>query len=131
MDTVTDNLVVVLDGVSQLEYRRGAALSAQQLRYLDKLDQDMDSGIMLGGRRIEAPNALQRAQCIAQQLLVAVQAGNEAIAAASCAYLAHRIPDLKQVRANLRAGILSFDLVFDRPYQPEAKVEFFKPQHNS
>jgi hypothetical protein len=125
---MSDTLVVVLDGVSQLEYLRTTPLQDAQRQYLERLDARMDGGIELGGGRIGSPNALQRAQFIAMQLLQAVQDGNEAVAAASCAYLADRIPDLKQVRAATRGGLLSFDLVFDRAYAKEVKVEFMKPQ---
>lgn len=125
---MSDTLVVVLDGVSQLEYLRATPLQETQRQYLDRLDARMDGGIELGGRRVEQPDPLQRAQFIALQLLQAVQDGNEAVAAASCAYLANRIPDLKQVRATTRGGLLSFDLVFDRAYAKEIKVEFVKPQ---
>lgn len=124
---MNEPLVVVLDGVSQLEYQRGVPLEPAQRRYLDQLDRRMDTGIDLGDRRVEQPDALRRAQFMAQQLLDAVQAGNEAVAAATCAYLASRIPDLKQVRATTRGGLLSFDLVFDKPYMKEVKVEFMRP----
>lgn len=124
---MTESLVVVLDGVSQLEYRHATSLEPAQREYLDRLDQRMDAGIDIDGRRIEQPNPLQRAQFIAQQLLAAVQAGNEGVAAAACAYLANRVPDLKQVRATTRGGLLSFDLVFDKTYAKEVKVEFVRP----
>ena len=124
---MSDNLVVVLDGVSQLEYARATPLAPAQLDYLDRLDQKMDAGIELAGLHIQRPDALQRAQFIAVQLLQAVQAGNEAQAAVTCAYLANRIPDLKQVRASTRAGLLSFDLVFDKAFSKEVKVEFMRP----
>lgn len=125
---MTDSLVVVLDGVSQLEYRHATPLAESQHEYLERLDRRMDGGIDLGGRRIESPDALQRAQFVAMQLLQAVAAGNEPVAAATCAYLANRLPDLKQVRATTRGGLMTFDLVFDRPYANEVKVEFMKPQ---
>ncbi|MFA7386242.1 MAG: hypothetical protein WCZ87_01125 [Thiohalobacteraceae bacterium] len=122
-----DNLVVVLDGVSQLEYRRSAPLDEAQSRYLGRMDARMDQGIVLSGMQITAPDALQRAQFIAMQLLQAVQAGEEPVAAAMLAYLANRMPDMKQVRATTRGEALSFDLVFDRAYAKEVKVEFVKP----
>jgi hypothetical protein len=122
-----DNLTVVLDGVSQLEYQRDRPLTGKQRQYLDNLDRDMDAGVELGGRRIESPNALQRAQFVAMQLLQAVRDGNEPVAAATCAYLANRISDIKQVRGTMRGGLLSVDLVFDKAYAKEMKVEFVKP----
>jgi len=124
---MSEYLVVVLDGVSQLEYVRATALVPAQQDYLDRLDQKMDAGIELAGLHIQQPDALQRAQFIAVQLVQAVQAGNEAQAAVTCAYLANRIPDLKQVRATTRAGLLSFDLVFDKAFSKEVKVEFMRP----
>lgn len=124
---MNEPLVVVLDGVSQLEYQRGLALAPGQQAYLDRLDARMDGGIALGGRHVERPDALQRAQFIAQQLLDAVQEGNEAVAAACCAYLARRIPELKQVRATTRGGLLSVELVFDKAFVKEVKVEFVRP----
>lgn len=120
-------LVVALDGVSQLEYQRGKPLEPEQREYLERLDRRMDAGIDIGGRRIEQPDPLQRAQFIALQLLQAVQDGNEPVAAATCAYLANRIPDLKQVRGTTRGGLLAFDLVFDKAYAKEIKVEFVRP----
>jgi hypothetical protein len=124
---MSEYLVVVLDGVSQLEYVRATALVPAQQDYLDRLDQKMDAGIELAGMHIQQPDALQRAQFIAVQLVQAVQAGNEAQAAVTCAYLANRIPDLQQVRASTRAGLLSFDLVFDKAFSKEVKVEFMRP----
>ena len=124
---MSEYLVVVLDGVSQLEYVRATALVPAQQDYLDRLDQKMDAGIELSGLHIQQPDALQRAQFIAVHLVQAVQAGNEAQAAVTCAYLANRIPDLKQVRATTRAGLLSFDLVFDKAFSKEVKVEFMRP----
>lgn len=124
---MSDNLAVVLDGISQLEYARETALAQPQLDYLDRLDNKMDAGVELVGLHIKQPDALQRAQFIALQLLKAVEAGDEAAAAASCAYLANRIPDLKQVRATTRTGMLCFDLVFDKVYSKEVKVEFMRP----
>lgn len=120
-------LAVVLDGVSQLEYARTTPLGPTQGEYLDRLDRHMDAGIEIGGQHIEQPNLLQRAQFIALQLLQAVQAGNEPVAAATCTYLANRIPELKQVRAFTHGGLLSFDLVFDKAYAKEVKVEFVRP----
>jgi hypothetical protein len=127
---MTDSLVVVLDGVSQLEYRHGTVLAEQQIAYLDQLDRRMDGGIELGGLRIENPDILQRAQYVSLQMLQAVESGNESVAAATCTYLANRLPDLKQVRAITRGGQLTFDLVFDRAYAKEIKVEFMKPVEN-
>ena len=124
---MSDTLTIVYNGESQLEYRRNLALPAQQRAYLDKLDRDMDGGITLANERIESPDKVQRAQFIAISLIDALQRNNDAIAAAACAYLADRLPDLQQVRVTDKDGRMGYDLVFDRPYAKEATLNFVKP----
>jgi hypothetical protein len=117
-------LTVVIDGQPHLEYDRGKPLSGHQLVSLDRMDQKMDQGIVLGGRPLESPDRTQRAQFVALHLLEAMQAGDEALIAASCAYLANRLPDLQQVKARLAGGAVSAELVFDKPYAKEVAVNF-------
>ncbi len=121
-------LTVVLNGESQLEYDRGKILPDDQRAYLDRMDARMDDGIRLGGSDITRPDGLQRAQFVAEQLMQAVQDGNEALAAATCAYLAQRIPDLRQVRGVQKDDGTAVDLVFDRDFAPELKLNFVKPE---
>lgn len=120
-------MVVAIDGQSQLEYDRSKPLPSHQQTALDRMDQKMDQGIDLPTGRQEAPNPLQRAEFVALQLIQAIQDGNETMAAATCAYLAERVPELKQVKAEHRVTGLHLDLVFDRPFMNEMKVEFFDP----
>lgn len=120
-------LTVVLDGESQLEYDRAATLAEDQFRYLERMDERMDQGIELDGGTLNAPDPLQRARFVAQQLMQAVQAGNEGLAAATCTWLAVRVPELRQVRAVRRDDGLAIDLVFDRDYAPELKLNFVRP----
>jgi len=120
----TLRLVVVIDGEPHLEYDRGKPLPEHQLAYLDRMDERMDGGIAVDGRTVEHPDTLQRAQFVALHLLEAVQAGEDGRIAASCAYLAHRLPGLQQVKASLAGGAISAELVFDEPYTKEVAVEF-------
>lgn len=120
-------LTVVLDGESQLEYDRAATLAEDQFRYLERMDERMDQGIELDGGTLGAPDPLQRARFVAQQLMQAVQEGNEGLAAATCTWLAVRVPELRQVRAVRRDDGLAIDLVFDRDYAPELKLNFVRP----
>ncbi len=117
-------LIVLVGGDSLLEYDRGKSLSDGQLAYLDRMDRQMDSGIRLGGDWIERPQALQRASFVAAQLVDALQRDDEVLIAACCAYLANRLPDLKQIKASLLDAGFSVELVFDRPYVKEATIEF-------
>jgi hypothetical protein len=117
-------LTILIDNQSQLTFDRSRPLSDKQLAYLDRMDTQMDEGLQLEDARIEQPDALQRAQFVAVHLIEAMQQGNEALVAASCAYLARRLPDLKQVKALLVEGGFSVELVFDESYARETVVEF-------
>lgn len=125
------HLTVVLNGESQLEFDRGKELPEAQYAALERMDARMDQGILLDSRPIERPDALQRARFVAGQLLQAVQDGSEAMAAATCTWLAVRIPELQQVRGVEREDGLAVDLVFDRGYAPEVKLNFVRPERLS
>ena len=130
-----DNIMaVMLNGVAQLEYNRDRALPPQQELYLDKMDQKMDEGIFIGDTTIPHPDINQRAQFVAGNLAHAILSDNEAMCSALTAYLASRLPDLKQVRitnnqadsiaTDEAAGGVSIELVFDEEYQKQVAVKF-------
>lgn len=125
-----DKLVVVVNGDPVLEYNRDRALPEHQLAYLDKMDAKMDRGVTLGAKQVQAPDTLQRAQFVAVHLIEALQQDNESQAAAACAYLATRIADLKQVKAELDDAGMHVDLIFDRVYSKEVRVELGMPSLN-
>jgi hypothetical protein len=120
-------LTIVINGASQVVYDRDKPLAAHQGEFLDKMDSNMDAGITLDDVGIKTPSALQRAQFVALQLISAIQESDEQRAAAMLAYLANRIPELKQVRATRKDEEVGFDFVFDKDYVPEAKMHFMKP----
>lgn len=120
-------LTIVINGESQLEYDRSKPLAGPQQEFLDKMDRSMDAGIVLGDVDIAAPSVLQRAQFVALQLVDAIHASDEQRAAAMLAYLANRIPEMRQVRATRKDQDVGFDFVFDKDYVPEAKIHFVKP----
>lgn len=126
---MSDKLTVVLNGQAVVEYDRDKALPEQQQAYLDKMDQGMDKGLNVGGEEIARPDIKQKSQFVALQLFQALSTSNDAVIAASCAYLATRLPDLKQVVGKTiegQAGV-ACDLVFDRPHVQEATLQFMKP----
>jgi hypothetical protein len=84
----------------------------------------MQTGFRLGGIAVARPDKLQRAQFVAIQVIEALQAGNDAMIAAGCAYLASRLPDLTQVIARLTDGGFAAELVFNQPYVKEVAVDF-------
>lgn len=122
-------MAVVIDGAVKVNYDRNKPLPGLQRRFLDKMDQDMDDGIVLGNETVATPDQLQRALYVANHLINAMFDDNDALIAASCAYLANRLPDLKQVKVTSTDGDTVIDLVFDEPHRQESSIEFVKPQH--
>ena len=126
-------LAVILNGVAQLEYDRNKQLPPQQELYLDKMDQKMDEGILVGETKVSNPDINQRAQFVAGNLAHAILSDNEAMCSALTAYLATRLPELKQVKitnpqseaGDGQTSAVSIDLVFDEVYQKQVPVQFF------
>jgi len=121
-------LVVSLNGASQLEFDRGRLLQPAQLQALEGMDREMDAGITLDGRQIEQPDPLARAHFVALHLIRALREGQEQRAAMTCAYLATRIPELRQVQIRERDGAYDYGLVFERDFAPEEPVKFVPPE---
>ena len=120
-------LTIVVNGQPVLQYDRRKSLAARQRLFLDHMDRDMDGGITMGGARIEQPDLPARARFVAINLLDALDAGNDGLAAASCAYLALRLPELKQVKMDRHQGQAHIDLVFDEHYVPTQTIQFVAP----
>jgi hypothetical protein len=116
-------VVILVNGELQVEYDRAKPLPEAQRGYLDRMDDKMSAGVMLGGEQVPRPDVLQRAQFVAIQVLEALGNGNDALVAAGCAWLATRLPDLTQVKARLVDGGFSAELVFDEPYVREEAVQ--------
>ena len=86
----------------------------------------MDQGIILGQESIENPSQQQRAQYVAFTLLSGIDKDNEATIAAMTSYLALRLPELKQLKADVDKsnGKVMFDLIFDNEHKNQVKVSF-------
>jgi len=123
---MSDSMVVLLNGEAMFEYDRSIQLPEKQQQYLDRMDQQMDSGIQLGNETIANPDQQQRAQFVAFTLLNAIENDNEPVIAAMNSYLAVRYPDLKQVKADVDKdnGKVMFDLIFDKEHKNQVKVSF-------
>ena len=118
---------VIVNGQSQIEYDRNKSLPENQLEYLDKMDQEMDSGFELAGEQIDEPDLLQRAQFVAGYLAQALFSENDQMIAASCSWIAVRLPDLKQVKILQDDKQISIDLVFDEQRVNQVKVDLNMP----
>jgi hypothetical protein len=122
-------LVAVVDGDSVIEYDRDKPLPEQQQAYLNKMDEKMDMGIPSGQGNVFAPDQEQKAQFVASQLMLAIETDDEQLIAASMAYLALRLPELKQVAAKEKDGEKQISLIYDREYTPPQTINFVKPEH--
>jgi len=133
-------LYVIFNGNPVLEFDRRKPVPGQQRRYLDNMDARMDQGIQLGDDFIEAPNALQRSQFVANSLVNSLLSKNDTLAVAMCTYLAKRMPDLQQIKCeggenpekndDEKSSGISIEFVYDRNYekaQQEQTIQFFKP----
>jgi len=122
-------LVAVVNGDSEIEYDRSKDLPEHQQVYLNKMDEKMDVGIPSGQGTIFAPDQAQKALFVANQLMAAIDEDNEQLISASMAYLALRLPELKQVSIKDKEGKKEISLIYDRDYSPAQTVNFVKPEH--
>ena len=125
MNTDTNNvLVVVLNETPVLEYNRSKVLSAKQRNSLKLMDEKLDQGITLEEKLIPHPSLEQRIEFISANLVSALLNDEEVLAAASCAYIANHLPELKQIKAVTKDEQVSIELIFDREYQQELKMNY-------
>lgn len=121
---MTNIMAVLLNGIAQLEYDRNRLLPEAQALYLDKMDEKMQAGILVGDEIIQNPNPAQRAQFAAANLARAIRSDDESMAAAMCSYLAIRLPELKQIKIEDNDGEFSIEMVFDEDYRKQVAVQF-------
>ena len=117
-------MAVLLNGIAQLEYDRNKPLADHHELYLDKMDEKMDGGISLGTELVEAPDLDKRAKFVAGNLAHAIKSNNESMAAALCAYLAIRLPELKQVKMDDTQSEMAIEFIFDQEYRKQVPVQF-------
>ncbi len=128
MDKESSRLLVVqLNGEAVLEYDRGKPLSKAQHESLRRMDEKLARGITLHGKFIAQPALAQRVEFISANLIAALLNegdDNEAMVASSCAYLAKVLPDVQQVKAVEADGRVGIELIFDRPWRRETKINY-------
>ena len=116
---------VIFNDVPQLEFDRTKPLPERQHQFLEKMDQELKSQIVMGEEVIQNPDVEEKAQFVAINLVNALKNSNDSVAAAMCSYLAIRVPNLKQVKVNEDgSGKVLIDLVYDEDYVRQVNVEF-------
>lgn len=107
-------LTVYINNESIVEYDRNKRLPGKQREYLDKMDSDMDGGFKLGDEQVDEPDAKARAKFVAMTLIHSIEADNEQMIVATCAYLASRESSLSEVRATAEGENMMLDLIYDQ-----------------
>lgn len=107
-------LTVYINNESIVEYDRNKRLPGKQREYLDKMDSDMNGGFKLGDEQIDNPDNKARAKFVAMTLIHSIEANNEQMIVATCAYLATRELSLTEVRATAEGEHMMLDLVYDQ-----------------
>ena len=121
---MSEKVSVVVNDQLSLQYDRDKPLPQQQRNYLNTLDQKFDQGIELQGEYLPEPILEERARYMALSLMEGIIYQEDAKAAASLAWLATRLPELKQVRAHVDHEGTRFELVFDEAYKHSREVQF-------
>jgi hypothetical protein len=124
---MSERIVVSLNGESMVEYDRRKPLPDKQVEFLQRMDRDMDQGVHIGDEFIAEPEPGDRARFVAMNLAQAIFSENEPLVAATTGFLAHFLPDLKQVRITRKEDDVSIDLVFDHEFVPPQPIHFVAP----
>ncbi len=117
-------LAIVINDQLRLQYDRSKQLPEHQQQYLVNLDNKFSKGLELQGEKIDNPNIEQKARYMSLILMESILYKEDSKAAVCLAWLATRLPDLKQLKAIVDDQETQFELVFDREYQPHQVVDF-------
>jgi len=123
-------LAIVVNDKLMMSYDRSVELPEKQQQYLQKLDIKFEQGIQLQEVDIPSPNMEQRAKFMAFSLMEGILYQEDSMAAASMAWLANRLPDLKQLIAHVDHDGTQFELDFDHEYvENQFTVELSRTLH--
>lgn len=125
-------LVVVVNQEKILEYDRTQPLPGKQRQFLESMDMSMDTdGITFDEKEIATPDLSQKSYYVANMLVNALLRDNDAMAAATCAWMATRLPDVQQVKAQVDEESIKMELVLDSSYEDSQQQQplVFKPDH--
>lgn len=107
------NLQVLFNNKVVMQAERDSTVPGQLRSFFDRMDADMDNGIVLDNNKITKPDTMQRAHYVIANFIYALHNDNTELMNMLCQYLAHRLPELKQVHALEQGDDLTTRLVFD------------------
>jgi len=79
--------------------------------FFAKMDRDMDGGWRMGPEYIHEPDIVQRSQIVAERLMLALEKQNESMSRAMAAYIAWRIPDIRELHIDTSGEPLLTEIV--------------------
>lgn len=121
---VSGLLVVILNTNKVLEYNRHIPLSTNQLRDLEVLDQKLENSLKLDYPQNHGSSPQDKATYAANMLISALLNEDEPRIALTCAFLATRYSELKQIKASSQADQIAIELIFDQEYRESAPIKF-------
>lgn len=77
----------------------------------DNMDKDMDGGWRMGPEFIHDPDIVQRAQIVAERLMLAMEQKNTILKTAMAAYIAYRIPNIKELHIDTSGEPLLTEII--------------------
>ena len=110
---MTNQLSIYINENKVFVYDKNTRLPGKQRKFLDGMDLDMDTGIKLNNEMIGSPNKMQRANYVVMSLLYGIETKSEELVAATCSYLANRLPELKQINAIEKGDEVTLNLIFN------------------
>ena len=117
-------LVVILNTQKVLEYNRDIRLTKKQLADLELLDQKLERELPPRLSAKGNSNSQDKATLVANMLVAALLQDDDPKIALSCAYLATRHTELKQVKARTDSGQVAIQLIFDEEYREATPMKF-------
>lgn len=78
-----------------------------------RMDRDMDGGWQMSREWVADPDTMQRCQIAADQLLTALENGNEAMQAMMAAYILTRAPGVTGIRVDTTGEMQATELLRD------------------
>ncbi|TNF94347.1 MAG: hypothetical protein EP297_12020 [Gammaproteobacteria bacterium] len=75
------------------------------------MDKDMDYGWRMGPEFIEHPDPVQRAQIVANRLMIALESQNESMIKAMSAYIAAKIPNIRELHIDTTGEPLLTEII--------------------
>jgi hypothetical protein len=106
-------LLVYLNDELAYEHDRSMRLPGHQRLFLDKMDEDMNAGISMGGEFIAKPDENIRMNYVAMKLVQGILADNQALIAATSSYISMRFETLKEIHAHEQGEQVSMSLIFE------------------